>query len=52
MTTEHIYKCEKCGNGNVILTLKETKEWNQVNIKKCDNCKYQYHLKELLKIKN
>lgn len=44
--TQH-FKCGKCDKGIATRILKETRKGCEITIKKCDNCKYQYGLKEV-----
>lgn len=45
-----LYDCKKCVGGKVKLDIdgKNIDNGFTVKIKKCDNCKYQYHLDEIL----
>lgn len=44
--TEH-FKCGKCNHGIVTRKLQETKKNVEITMRKCDNCKYQYGVKEV-----
>lgn len=41
------FKCGKCDNGIATRILKETRKGCEITMKKCDNCKYQYGVKEV-----
>jgi len=41
-----LFKCGKCFIGKIKRHLKQTRNGVDIKIHKCDNCKYQYGLKE------
>ena len=41
------YKCGKCNKGIAKRVIKETRKGCEITMKKCDNCKYQYGVKEV-----
>jgi methionyl-tRNA synthetase len=44
--TQH-FKCDKCEKGIATRVIKENRKGCEITMKKCDNCKYQYGLKEV-----
>lgn len=45
---KELLDCKKCNTGNAILyVVKESADEVSVNVHKCDNCGYQYGVKEL-----
>lgn len=46
-----IYKCDNCRGGFVYVEVKQNAEDVEATVKKCNQCKRQYYIKELQALK-